>query len=216
MAVRFLAVVLGLSFLLIAAKKESPGMARGENEDLILNVTLYDNPADVKELLGTDLEGHYIVADVRVEPKYGKDIIIDHNDFVLQTFKDGEKSTPFEPNQVAGKDAITLTHAPSKGAASPGMVMAGPIVLHGGALGGGKDQAGKDQAGDGAGKVTEPSGAPDTDNPLKKLLAEKILPEKKTDQPAAGLLYFPMEKQKRKDLELKYGGRENRITLVFK
>lgn len=210
MAVRFLGLVLGLSFLLIAARKESPGMARGENEDLILHVTLYDNPADVKELLGTDLDGHYIVADVRVEPKYGKDIIIDHNDFVLRTFKDGEKTTPFEPNQVAGSGAVILSHGAKPSAASPGMVLDGPIVLRGGALGRGK----KDD--DGGGKVTAAPDAPEKENPLKKLLAEKILPEKKTDQPAAGLLYFPMEKQKRKDLELTYGGRENRITLKFK
>ena len=33
----------------------------------------------------------------------------------------------------------------------------------------------------------------------------------------SGLLYFPMEKQKLKDLEMRYGGREeNRITLRFK
>lgn len=211
MAVRFLALVLGLSLLLMAAKKESPSMARGENLDLILNVTLYDDPAAVKELLGTDLDGHYIVADVRVEPKYGKEIVIDHSDFVLHTFKDGEKTTPFEPNQVAGKDAVILTHGPSQGAASPGMVLGGPIVLRGGSLG-----TGGGQTGDGGVKVTAPNGAPEKDNPLKKLLAEKVLPEKKTDQPAAGLLYFPMEKQKRKDLELTYGGRENRITLVFK
>jgi hypothetical protein len=212
MNARLSVLVLGLSLLSIAAKKETPAMARGENEDLILNVTLYDNPADVKGLLGTDLEGHYIVADVRVEPKYGKEIIIDHNDFVLHTFKDGEKTTPFEANQVAGKDAVIVSHGPSPSAASPGMVMGGPIVLRGGGLGAGK---GKD--GDGDVKVTAPSGPPDmSDNPLKKLLAEKVLPEKKTDQAAAGLLYFPMEKQKRKDLELTYGGRENRITMVFK
>jgi len=211
MAVRFPCLVLGLSFLLIAAKKEVPGMARGENLDLILNVTLYDNPADVKELLGTDLDGHYIVADVHVDPKYGKEIVIDHNDFVLHTFKDGEKTTPFEPNQVAGKDAVILKQGPSPGAASPGMVMAGPIMLGGGGLG-----AGTGKGGDGGVKITAPSGPPEKDNPLKKLLAEKILPEKKTDQPAAGLLYFPMEKQKRKDLQLTYGGRENRITLTFR
>lgn len=212
MTARFIALLLGLSFFLTAAKKESPAaIARGENEDLILNVTLYDDPVLVKELLGTDLEGHYIVADVRVEPKYGKEIIIDHNDFVLHTFKDGEKTTPFEPNQVAGIGAVILSHGPSQGAASPGMVLGGPIVLRGGALGTGKGQAGDDGV-----KVTAPADTPEKDNPLKKLLAEKILPEKKTDQPAAGLLYFPMDKQKRKDLELTYGGRENRITLQFK
>jgi len=212
MVLRFLTLVLGLSVLLTAAKKESPGMARGENEDLILTVTLYDTPAGVKELLGTDLDGHYIVADVHVDPKYGKEIVIDHNDFVLRTFKDGEKATPFEPNQVAGTGAVTLTHGPKPSAASPGMVLDGPIILRGGGLGGGTSKSGEGDA-----KVSEPAGDQDKekDNPLKKLLAEKILPEKKTDQAAAGLLYFPMEKQKRKDLTLIYGGRENRITLTF-
>jgi hypothetical protein len=54
------------------------------------------------------------------------------------------------------------------------------------------------------------------ENPLKRVLDSKILPEKKTDQPVNGLLYFPMEKQKMKDLEVLYGGKENRITLRFK
>jgi len=215
MAVRLLVVVLGLGALLIAAKKEAPGKARGENLDLILEVTLYDNPADVKELLGTGLDGHYIVADVHLEPKYGKEIVIDHNDFVLHTFKDGEKTSPFEPNQVAGTDAVTLVQGKSEGAASPGMVLGGPISIRGGPLGGNKAGADKAQTADGV-KAPKPPDTPAKENPLKKLLTDKILPEKKTDQAASGLLYFPMEKQKRKDLELTYGGRENRITLVFK
>ena len=64
--------------------------ARGENEDLILNVTLYIDGEGVNEVLGDDLGGHYIVALVKVQPKYGKDIIIDRDDFQLRTSKDGE------------------------------------------------------------------------------------------------------------------------------
>ena len=60
------------------------------------------------------------------------------------------------------------------------------------------------------------NGAGEKENPIKKVLEDKILPEKKTDQPVSGLLYFAMEKQKMKDLELTYGGRENRIALRFK
>ncbi len=56
----------------------------------------------------------------------------------------------------------------------------------------------------------------DTEDPLEKTLDEKILPEKKTDKPVSGLLYFPIEKQKIKDLQLEYGDKENRITLQFK
>ena len=54
------------------------------------------------------------------------------------------------------------------------------------------------------------------ENPLKKLLDSKILPEGKSDQPVSGLLYFPMEKQKMKDLQIQYGPKDNRITLRFK
>jgi hypothetical protein len=60
------------------------------------------------------------------------------------------------------------------------------------------------------------NGAAEKENPIKKVLEDKVLPEKKTDQPVSGLLYFAMEKQKMKDLELTYGGRENRITMRFK
>ena len=51
---------------------------------------------------------------------------------------------------------------------------------------------------------------------MEQTLKTKELPQVKTDQPATGLLYFAMEKQKMKDLELTYGGRANRITLRFK
>ena len=54
------------------------------------------------------------------------------------------------------------------------------------------------------------------ENPLKKVLDAKVLPEKKTDQTTSGLLYFPMENQKLKDLELTYGGAENKIRMRFK
>jgi hypothetical protein len=40
--------------------------------------------------------------------------------------------------------------------------------------------------------------------------------EGKTTRPLSGLLYFAMEKQKMKELELYYGGKENRISLRFK
>ena len=47
------------------------------------------------------------------------------------------------------------------------------------------------------------------------VLKEKILPEKETDVPVSGLLYFPMEKQKMKDLELIYTTPEGKLLLRF-
>ncbi len=40
------------------------------------------------------------------------------------------------------------------------------------------------------------------ENPLKKMLDAKVLPEKKIEEPITGFLFFPMENQKMKDLEL--------------
>ncbi len=211
MVFRLFSLTFFFAFWLAAAdKKTPPATARGENLDLILNVTLYDDPALVKQVLGTDLGGHYMVADVKVDPKFGKAVVIDRADFVLRTDKDGEKATPFAPSQITGTGAVILSHGKGEGAASPGMVLDGPIVLRGGALGG-ATPGNESEA-----KTTAPAESSPKEDPLKKLLSDKVLPEKKTDQPVSGLLYFPLEKQKRKDLELDYGGRENRITLRFK
>lgn len=190
---------LGLLLILIAAvlcaaSRKNVGYARGENEDLKLTMAIYIDPADIKELIGFDLDGHYIVADVTVEPKYGKTVLIDRDDFLLITNRDGEKARPFAPSQVVGAGALVLGQVTdNSGIGSPGWSGAvTPVIRSGGATATAKE------------------------NPLKEKLEKRMLPAVKTDKPAAGLLYFPMEKQKMKDLELLFGGRENRITLAFK
>ncbi|MCU1236621.1 MAG: hypothetical protein JWP63_4588, partial [Candidatus Solibacter sp.] len=54
------------------------------------------------------------------------------------------------------------------------------------------------------------------ENPLKKMLEAKVLPEKKIEAATTGFLFFPMEKQKLKDLEMVYGPKENQIRMRFK
>jgi hypothetical protein len=186
------------------AKKQTVGSGRGENEDLILSVTLYTAPSDVKEIIGDDLGGHYIVAEVKVEPKYGKTIDIDRDDFVLHTDTNGEKVTPFAPSQIAGREALIVTQTGTK--QSKTGVMIGGM---GGGMGSGNNDPGTTQV-----KVQNPATTPE--NPLEKVLNDKILVEQKIDKPAGGLLYYPLEKQKLKDLEVRYGPQDKRITLRFK
>lgn len=186
------------------AKKPTVGSGRGENEDLILSATLYTTPADVKELIGDDLGGHYIVADIKIEPKYGKTINIDRDDFVLHTDVDGSKVTPFAASQIAGNESLIVTQT--------GTQQRKTSIGIGG-MGGGIG-AGGSNPGETTVKATHPTGAPES--PLEKLLGQKILVEQKTDKPVSGLLYYPMEKQKLKDLEIRYGPPETRITVRFK
>ena len=213
MALRSLAISLAFAFLLSGAAKKTLGTARGENEDLILNVTIYADPAAVKEALGDDLGGHYIVAQVKVEPKYTKEIVIDRDDFMLRTDKDGDRTKPMAPSQIAGRGALVLTRTKGPGGngaeRSRGWSMGGPIGMGGGGVGAG-------------GGAVDPSSVKatmensDKENPLKKMLDAKVLPEKKIEEPTTGFLFFPMENQKMKDLELVYGGKENKIRMRFK
>jgi hypothetical protein len=207
MSIRLLSLFLLPALFLIAASKKTASTARGENEDFILTVTLHIDPADVKEVIGSDLDGHYIVADVKVDPKYGKDVSIYRDDFQLRPDRDGEKAKPYAGSQIAGRAALVLSQEEGETKQKKtGWSMGGIGMGVGGGGAGVGDQ--------GPTKATMKDS--DEENPLKKILDAKILPEKKTDQPVSGLLYFPMEKQKMKDLELSYGGKENRITLRFK
>ncbi len=184
------------AFFLAAAPKDVPKppipSAEGENEDLILQVKLYTDGEAVKQLLGDDLGGHYIVADIRVEPKYGKEVAVDRDDFLLRTDHDGDKTHSYVASQVVGNGAVVKLKSDGRGRSSPGgpgETITAQVVV--------KEQGDKPP------------------NPLEKLLNERILPEGKSSGPVSGLLYFPMEKQKLKDLELVYGDAGNRIRVRF-
>ncbi len=195
-----------------AAVKKVTGSGRGENQDLVLNVTVYGDPESVKEVVGDDLGGHFIVAAVQVQPKYGKEITLDRDDFLLRTDKNGERSGPMAPSQIAGRSALVITRADG-----PGGLGAEPT--RGWSIGGGIGMGGGGAGSAGTGgpantKATMQQG--DKENPLKKVLEQKILPDGKLEKPVSGLLYFPLEGQKLKQLELIYGAKETRISIRFK
>jgi hypothetical protein len=196
------------------AGKKTVGVARGENEDLIVTVSLYISPEDVKELLGNDLGGHFVVADVKVEPKYGKEVTVARDDFMLRDLETVEKSTPFAPSQIAGKAALVIKRAgdsdddtSKKGSRRP--TFSGIGI---GGMGSPGEPTGKDRN-----VSAKMQNADDPkDAALEKLLNEKQLAEKSTDKPDSGLLYFAFEKVKLKDMQLDYGGKTNRIVMRFK
>jgi len=199
------------ALLSFGAPKKTVVTAHGENQDIILTFTVYSTTEDVKELLGNDLGGHFIVADVKVEPKYGKDIVISHDDFVLRDMEAVEKSTPFEPSQIAGKAALIIVRNEDGSGNKPARPTFGGIGIGTGGSGPGSGASVPTNVKTKMENADEPK-----DTALEKLLTDKMLPEKKTDQPATGLLYFALEKVKVKNLQLDYGGKENRIMLRFK
>jgi hypothetical protein len=217
MRLRMLGAVLAWVVALSGAPK-SPPVAAGSNQSVDLEVTLHLGKEAVKQVLDSDLEGYYIVIQVRVTPKGAEPLAVDHDDFVLRTDKDGERTTPFAASQIAGKGVLVI----SEGGGGRGVMAenAGPVwggypTGRPGRLGGDGGSIGNSPGG--STQTTVHSGGKDKDDPLLKVLQEKILPEGKTSEPVSGLLYFPLEaKQKQKHLELIYTTPSGKISLRFR
>jgi len=225
MRIRVAGVALALVWVVsLGAARENesnkPAEARGENESVVITATLYAKPQAVKEVLGSDLGGHYIVVAVEVTPRFGKEVAVNRDDFVLKTDKDGERSGPFAPSQIAGRGTMVVRQ--TGGAGASGMHdNDGPV------WGGYPGSPGPPRriGGDGVGDAGAPAGAEaktrsgshQKEDPMLGVLKQKELPETKTDKPVSGLLYFPMEKQKVKDLELRYAASsDDKITMRFR
>ena len=198
--------------LLCGADKKVP-LRSAENGSVEITATAFADRESVKQVLGSELGGHYIVVEVRLTPKDAAKLSIHLDDFTLRTDKDGERTTPFAPSQIAGRGALVV----STGSTSGGTVMAGagpPGMGPYGGLGGGGIGGGGSEGATEA-RATMRSGSKDKADPMLEVLKEKILPEKETEAPVSGLLYFPMEKQKLKDLELIYTTPEGKLHLRF-
>jgi len=225
-ALIMLARVAGIALALVCAgaarnnDSAKPAETRGENESVVITATVYAKPEAVKEVLGSDLGGHYIVVAVEVTPRFGKEVAINRDDFILKTDKNGERTGPFAPSQIAGRGAMVVRG--TGGAGATGMHdNDGPI------WGGYPGSIGPPRrlGGNGVGDAGAPAGAEAKtrsgsavkEDPMLGVLKQKELPETKTAKPVSGLLYFPMEKQKAKDLELRYAASpDDKITMRFR
>jgi len=214
-----LALLLPLS-LAMGAKKEPPTV-RGESESIELIATPVLDLQDIKQLVGSDLDGHYTLMKVRIASRFGKEIEVRRDDFLLRTDKDGEKSRPFAPSQIAGRGALIITESGVRGGGGMMGDSNGPVW---GGTPGTSDRP-RRMGGDGGaigntaggGSESRATMRQDKDrNPLEQVLKDKILPEQKTTESLSGLLYFPLEKQKLKDLELIYAAPDGKISIRFK
>jgi hypothetical protein len=212
-----------LSFLIAAAclaadKEKKPAESKYRNDEVEISAKLYSEKSQIQDLLGADLGGFLVVVEVTVSPKTEKSLKVYGDDFFLRTDKDGERSQPFAPSQIAGKGALVITESGARGT-----MMGddrGPVW---GGMGGGRPRRmGNDggAAGNAPGATQKEanmkSGA-ENDTELLSVLKKKAMPEGEFDKSITGLLYFPMQgKQKVKDLELTYKGPAGKFSMRFK
>ena len=177
-------------------------------ETVALSGKAYIDPASVKQLLGYDLGGHYIVIQMTVTPKGDKPLNVNLNDFQLFCEGDGDRTQPQSAAEIAAADSLVLKRGQS-GIGSLGEETG--TTWSGVGFGG---RSGKKKQDDAPTSTKMEKGK--KDDTLKSVLTEKALPEKETTQPVSGLLYFPMEKKKLKDLVLFYPTPNGKLRLYFK
>lgn len=207
------------SVLCLQGAEKKPITARATNVNVVIDAVAFLDKTEVKEKLGSDFGGSIVVVEVKVTPRAGKELKIFADDFILHSYKDGQKSQPFAPSQLAGKSVLVLSSKDGGG----GIMQQDRGPIWGGMGGGRPGRLGGQGSGVGntasaesvEAKVTEDSNA-DSKDPLLKALKEKALPEKETAEPVTGFLYFPLDgKHKPKDLALRYTGQAGKLTLEF-
>jgi hypothetical protein len=214
----FAVLVLGIS-LAAAAERKNPS-AYVENQQVGIAAMLFQGKDAIREELGSDLGGYFAVLKVTVTPKDGKPLPVFRDDFLLRSDKDGQRSQPFAPSQIAGRGALVISSNGRGGgvmAENPGPVWGGMPGTGGrpGRLGG--DSANIGNSGESSAEATVNTGNREKDDPLLAVLKDKVLPEKETTEPLSGLLYFSLEgKHKPKDLELRYAGPAGKLSLRFR
>ncbi len=221
MAIRVLGLAVLVAFLCFGGPK-GPVTKRGENSRFVIEATLYKDYEEVSQLLGVEVEQGIVAVAVKLTPKGDDPYEIWRDDFMLRSDKDGQKSTPYDPGQIAGSTVIKLVYTmdgggnvaqEQRGPTWGGMGGSMPQRLPGGP-GGVGNTAGVEQAS--GSKVEED--ASKKENPQLLALRERVLEEKKLTEDASGLLYYPLEgKHKTKQIWLHYVGRDGeQIDLQFK
>jgi hypothetical protein len=204
------------------AEKPPVGPVSSEDEHLVLTASaLLDKDAVSKEL-GHDPGMDLVVIDVKLAPRADTKIAVSLDDFTLISRKDGQRSQPLAPSQIAGRGALVVAQGGRGGGI--GVMNPGRGPVWGGVPGTGSRprRVGGDEDGVVAsGPATEAQAAMKNDtnekpNPLLDALKTRSLPQRETSDTISGLLYFFLEgKHKLKDLELMYKSPAGRMILDF-
>lgn len=209
-------------FALAATAGKPVGPASSEDEHLVVQASAFPDKASVTKALGLDPGMDLIVVEVKVAPRGDNKITIDLDDFTLISRKDGQRSQPMAPSQIAGTGALVVIPG-ERGGGGGGVMNRNRGPIWGGVPGTGTRPRRMGGEGDAAStappteaKASVNNATSKGENPLLDTLKEKILPQKETNEPVTGLLYFFFEgKHKLKDLELMYKSPAGRLMLDF-
>jgi len=224
---RIFVLTFASALTLAAADKKLP-IGQTSNELVEMSATVLTDRDAIQQELGADAGSDVVVARVTLRPVSDKPVTIDHDAFLLISDKDGQRSQPYEPGQLAGDSSLVVTQDGVRNGRG------GVTTPWGGGIPGihrrkQQTQPKSDTTENKTGQAsTDAKPAADSDNdkadseketkenPVLVALKAKILPEKEISGSTSGLLYFQIEgKVKPKDLELRYKTPAGQLAVRF-
>ncbi len=188
-SLRLLCATAAVCVLVAGAGKKSP---QGQVEDATVSISATIlSPDQLKEDFGSDFNGDYTVLEVQIAPKGGKPYMVHLDDFILRSESTGDHSGPFlSASQIEGAGAMVVERSYGN-RSSPDS----PRPLEGTKL--------QMKTGEKAGSALA-------------ALTQKMLADKTATEPVSGLLFFPLSKQKPKNLILSCKTPQSKLRLSFK
>ena len=193
-----------------------------------IEAVAYIDREQMKAVLGQDPGESIVIVKVTFKPGEGEKINLMRDDFLLRSDRDGQKSRPMEPSQIAGTSVMVVSSrggTQGTGMSEERRVPWGVPGIPGGSptgappmglpMPGQSPNVGVATADTSDAHASIEERAVKT-NPLLDALKAKVLPEGELEKPVSGLLYFQMEgKLRPKDLELVYRHAPPRLSIRF-
>lgn len=98
-----------------AADKNKLPLEQTSNELTEISATVFIDKDQIHQELGADPGSDIVLVKVQVRAVSSKPVSISHDDFVLFSEKDGQRSEPFEPGQIAGSATLVVTPGGARG-----------------------------------------------------------------------------------------------------
>src|SRR5450432_951797 len=107
-----------------AADKKLP-IEQTSNDLVDITATAILDKDQIRQELGSDFGGDIVLVRVTVRPVSDKPIKVSLDDFLLVSGKDGQRSEPYSPSQIAGSDALVVTRQEAKKSSGLGVSLGG-------------------------------------------------------------------------------------------
>ena len=177
---------------------------------------------EMKQLVGSDLDGDFILVEMDVKPLYGAKIELKRDHFLLRTYRNNDTSTAQSPDRIAGDAELVLGKGETVTVGIYSQETNGIPV--GGApgtgtrprrIGGGDNMAGGGIKTNGKGEVNQRN--KESDGSVLARLQKNELPLGEVDDIVHGYLYFQLSPQEKpKNLTLNYHGPAGEFQILFK